>query len=104
MIRTISRRRGLLMAAFLAATLGTLGLSPTAIATEDPIPLIDVVVKKTPPGNASFPARTDNRGRIVFKFLAPGTYVVTDRKGNDKTFAHPGGRVQWQFFDATTMR
>lgn len=99
MIRASNIRRRLAMAAFVAAIAGMYGLSPSANATEDPIPLIDVVVRKTPPGNG-FTARTDDSGRLVFKYLARGTYVVADGKGNKKTFVHPGGPVQWRLVKA----
>lgn len=101
MIRTSTRLDRLVVAAFMTVTLGAYGLSTGAIAVEDPIPLIDVVVKKTPPGNG-VTAKTDSRGRIVFKNLPPGTYVVTDSKGHKKTFIHPGGPVKWQFVDVDT--
>lgn len=40
--------------------------------TEDPIPLIDIVVKKTPPGNAVAIATTDENGLFTFLNMEVG--------------------------------
>lgn len=78
----------------------SLDLYPTTVtAAEDPIPLIDVVVERIPPGNGkvTYPAKTDAKGMIRFKSLPEGRYVVTDAARNTKVFMHPGGPVNWLF-------
>ena len=44
---------------------------------EDPIPLIDVVVEKTPPGNAQGKATTDAEGKFKFDFLPSSDTLYT---------------------------
>ena len=95
MDRTKHKSYGLIIA--LAAALSVFPLAGQAVATEDPIPLIDVVVKKTPPGNA-FTARTNSNGYLVFKSLAAGTYVVNDGNRHKRTFQHAGGPAKWKLF------
>ena len=80
--------------ALVAIALTTVAVALPA-AAEDPIPLIDVIVKKTPPGNA-FTAQTNTNGRLIFKNLPAGNYVVTDRAGHKKAFVHRGGPAKWQ--------
>ncbi len=46
--------------------LTTCSTPPCKTLTTDPIPLIDVVVKKTPPGNAIAYTFTDNNGQFTF--------------------------------------
>jgi hypothetical protein len=46
-----------------------------AMATNKPIPGIDVIVKKNPGGNA-ITATTDAGGQIILKDLAPGDYEI----------------------------
>jgi hypothetical protein len=82
-------------AAVAAMMLAAAGFAMPAAAYEDPIPLIDVIVKKTPPGNA-FVAQTNRNGRLVFKNLPAGNYVVSDRSGHKKSFVHRGGPAKWQ--------
>ena len=47
----------------------------SAMASNKPIPGIDVIVKKNPGGNA-ITATTDADGQIVLKGLEPGDYVI----------------------------
>ncbi|TBR20359.1 MAG: carboxypeptidase regulatory-like domain-containing protein [Chitinophagaceae bacterium] len=63
--------------------------------TNDPIPLIDVVVRKTPPGNG-FNARSDRNGYIILRELPKGYYVVTDKFGNKGSINHRGGNARWR--------
>ncbi|MFT4594723.1 MAG: hypothetical protein ACI9UR_000402 [Bacteroidia bacterium] len=45
--------------------------------TEDPIPLIDVVVEKTPPGQAQGRAATNNNGEYEFEFVPNSDTLYT---------------------------
>ncbi|HEY5347040.1 MAG TPA: carboxypeptidase-like regulatory domain-containing protein [Rhizomicrobium sp.] len=69
-------------------------LAATAAMAGDPIPGVDVDLGKNPGGNA-ITATTDADGRIVFKGLTPGDYVlVIDGKSLDaaidKSAPHSG--------------
>ena len=97
MNRTKIKPYGLMIAVAMATALSMFPLSEHVLATEDPIPLIDVVVKKTPPGNG-FTARTNSNGYLVFKSLAAGTYVVNDGNKHRRTFKHLGGPAKWKLF------
>lgn len=48
---------------------GKVYVSSGKTASDDPIPLIDVVVEKTPPGNAFGATVTDENGEFVFEFI-----------------------------------
>lgn len=95
-----TRRRMFLLAA--TASLLAVAIGP-AQAGEDPIPLIDVVVEKTPPGHA-FYARTDTKGYISYRSLSAGNYVVSDRYGNKASLKHPGGPARWRLVGTKTPR
>lgn len=92
---------GLAMVLALLLAGGSGFFSTVALATEDPIPLIDVVVKKTPPGNG-FTARTDRNGYLVFKWLAAGNYVVSGKNGATNTIRHLGGPARWKLLGTTS--
>ena len=51
-------------------------LAPGALASNEPIPGIDVVVKKKPSGTAIH-VTTDKNGAFVFKNLPAGTYILS---------------------------
>jgi hypothetical protein len=70
---------------------------------EEPIPLIDVVVEKVPPGIASA-ARTDRNGYIIYKSLAAGNYIISDRHGNKASVRHPGGPAKWRLVGGIKKR
>jgi len=72
-----------------------------ALAGEDPIPLIDVVVEKTPPGVNIGRMQTDRNGYMRFKSLSSGTYVVSDKFGNKASVKHRGGPVKWRLIGST---
>jgi len=62
------------IAAFAAAV--TLLFAPAGLPQNNPIPGIDVVVRKQPGGSA-IKATTDKEGRFVFAGLKEGTYVLS---------------------------
>lgn len=64
--------------------------------SEDPIPLIDVVVEKTPPGHNGIAAQTDPNGYIIYRSLAAGNYIISDRHGNKAMVKHSGGPAKWR--------
>ncbi len=67
-----------------------------ALAAGDPIPLIDVVVERIPPGVNVGRMQTDRNGYLWFKSLSSGTYVVSDKFGNQASVKHQGGPVKWR--------
>ena len=76
-------------------------VSLPALAGEDPIPLIDVVVEKTPPGVNVGRMQTDRNGYLRFKSLSSGSYVVSDKFGNKASVKHQGGPVKWRLIGST---
>jgi len=62
-----------LRAALACAVLAIMGTA--ALAANNPIPGVDIVVKKHPGGN-SLTATTDANGQVVLKGLEPGDYEV----------------------------
>lgn len=91
-----SRRiRALAVTAFLLA-FGTVTTVLSVYAAEDPIPGVDVVVERVPPGNAIGRFQTDRNGYVAFRSLAAGTYVVSDRYGNKASIDHRGGQATWR--------
>jgi hypothetical protein len=80
----------------LAFAVVTASLSLPALASSDPIPGVDVVVEKVPPGNVVGRLQSDRRGILHFASLAAGTYVVRDRFGNSARIKHGGGPAAWQ--------
>lgn len=91
-----SRRiQALAMTAFLLA-FGTVTSPPSVYASEDPIPGVDVVVEKVPPGNAIGRFQTDRNGYVAFRSLSAGTYVVSDGYGNKASIEHKGGQARWR--------
>jgi hypothetical protein len=75
----------------------------TAVAA-DPIPLIDVVVEKVPPGIRVARVKTDRNGCLVFKFLQSGRYEVNDKFGNRASLDHDGGPAQWRLLGSIKER
>ena len=94
-------RRSFLAAVAVGAPL--VAVSGLASAAEDPIPGVDVVVEKVPPGHISR-VTTDPRGYLPFRWLSPGNYFITDRHGNKASIKHPGGPVRWRLVEAKTPR
>ena len=47
-----------------------------AMATNEPIPGVDIIVKKNPGGSIVMHTRTGPTGQVQFKGLAPGDYVI----------------------------
>lgn len=58
---------------FAAATIAFMFLSSVALAAINPIPGVDVIVKKNPGGTA-FTVKTDKNGRFTVSGLTPGEY------------------------------
>jgi len=50
--------------------------STAAMAAIDPIPGVDIIVKKNPGGHLVIQAQTSPTGQVQFKDLAPGDYVI----------------------------
>ena len=91
--RAFFRQAFMMMSGFIAALL----LPSSAISGgEDPIPLIDVVVEKTPPGQAQGRMQTDRNGYLWVKSLSAGTYVINDVFGNEAVVKHRGGPAKWR--------
>jgi len=66
-------------------------------AAEDPIPHIDVVVEKVPPGNGVFSGPTDARGMLYIRHLDAGYYEVRDVDNTVRAgIRHRGGPARWQ--------
>lgn len=54
-----------------------LALSTTvAMATNDPIPGVDIIVEKNPGGSVVIQTHTDANGSLTLRGLAPGDYVI----------------------------
>jgi len=83
------------LAAMLAGTAMPL-LSSPALGAEDPIPGVDVVVEKVPPGSNIGRFRSDGNGYLRFKSLDAGTYHVTDKSGSKAVVRHKGGPAKWR--------
>ena len=82
--------------------LSLLALPRAALASNDPIPGVDVVVEKVPPGHVIGRLQSDRRGFLRFKSLEAGTYVVRDRLGNSAKIRHRGGPATWQLVGTQT--
>jgi hypothetical protein len=82
--------------------LSLLALPRAALASNDPIPGVDVVVEKVPPGHVIGRLQSDRRGFLHFKSLEAGTYVVRDRLGNSAKIKHRGGPASWQLVGTRT--
>jgi hypothetical protein len=67
----------------------------TAVAA-DPIPGVDVVVEKVPPGIRVARVKADRHGCLVFKSLPSGRYEVYDKFGNRASLEHDGGPAKWR--------
>ena len=90
---------------FLLTSMGSLlatAFAP-ALAAEDPIPGVDVVVEKVPPGHISR-VTTDAKGYLPFRWLGPGNYVIADRHGNKAELKHSGGPVRWRLVGTKTPK
>ena len=90
-----SSRRSMITALLVAA--GSIAFWRPAHASEDPIPGVDVVVEKIPPGNAVGRTTTDRRGMIRFDHLDAGYYEVRSPDNTMRAgIRHAGGPAQWQ--------
>ncbi|MCC5997351.1 MAG: hypothetical protein JJU18_13390 [Oceanicaulis sp.] len=94
-----SRREAikLTLAAGLAGIVVTGAASGLQAFAEDPIPGVDVVVEKIPPGHAVGRTVTDQRGMIMFRDLEAGYYEVRNADNSQRAgVRHPGGPARWQ--------
>lgn len=73
-----------------------LSTQTTAAVAADPIPGVDVVVEKVPPGVRVARVKTDRHGCLIFKFLESGRYDVYDGFGNRTSLEHDGGPAKWR--------
>ncbi|MFC4723837.1 hypothetical protein AB6B38_04210 [Glycocaulis abyssi] len=77
-------------------TLSSQAYARQAQAT-DPIPHIDVVVEKIPPGSETFRGTTGPRGEIAIRDLEAGYYEVRDMNNTVRAgIRHRGGPARWQ--------
>ena len=85
-----------------AVFLVSLAFLPLTPQAADPIPGVDVVVEKVPPGNAVFSTTTDRNGFINSRTPLPAAnYRVRDKAGHSATIKHKGGTVRWRLTAAT---
>ncbi|KPP82863.1 MAG: hypothetical protein HLUCCA04_01980 [Oceanicaulis sp. HLUCCA04] len=97
----MKQSRRIFIRSALGASIAGLAFAGQASARQalgnDPIPLIDVVVEKVPPGHAIAQVTTDRRGMIAFRDLDAGYYEVRDRDDTVRAgIRHPGGPARWQ--------
>jgi len=78
------------------ACLIALSTQTTTAVAADPIPGVDVVVEKIPPGIRVARVKTDSNGCLVLKFLQSGRYQVYDKFGNRASLEHEGGPAKWR--------
>ncbi len=76
-----------LLGAVIVASVPTTG----AFAIDNPIPGVDIVVKKNPGGIVVAKTQTDAKGQVVLKDLLPGSYTV-DLEGKSLVAASTKGR------------
>ena len=77
-------------------------LTTYASAYEDPIPGVDVVVEKVPPGNGIARVTTDSKGRIALKGdFERGYYEVRNHENTIRAgIEHRGGQIRWQLLSS----
>jgi hypothetical protein len=68
--------RNRMFAALLCGGVFLLAGMSSALAINNPIPGVDVIVKKDPGGATIMTVQTDGNGAVVLKGLAPGDYVI----------------------------
>jgi hypothetical protein len=71
-------------------------------ASNDPIPGVDVIVEKIPPGNSVGRTTTDSNGMISIRgSFAAGYYEVRNRENTIRTgIQHRGGPISWQLLNS----
>jgi hypothetical protein len=73
--------------------------------SQDPIPGVDVVVEKVPPGQNVGSFTTDKNGMLFFRNLEQGYYEVRDKKNSVRAgIRHKGGAVRWQLLKVRDAR
>ncbi|MDP3466911.1 MAG: hypothetical protein Q8S11_01160 [Daejeonella sp.] len=89
---------------FLCVSFATFTLSAQT-HSHIPIPGVDVVVEKVPPGNDVGRSTTDKNGMIFLRNLEQGYYEVRDRKNSVRAgIHHRGGAVRWQLLKVRDAR
>lgn len=75
-----------------------MGLTQNSWASNDPIPGVDVVVEKIPPGHSIGWVTTNLNGIISFKGnYERGYYEVSNRANSIRAgITHRGGPIRWQ--------
>lgn len=96
---TVSRREAIKLAfAAGSAAIALPGIAMGAQAAgNDPIPGVDVVVEKVPPGQHIGRVTTGPRGEIAFRDLEAGYYEVRNVDNTLRAgIRHNGGPARWQ--------
>lgn len=72
------------------------------VISSDPIPGVDVVVEKIPPGHSIGQITTNSNGIIAFKGnYDRGYYEVRNRENTIRTgIIHSGGQIRWQLLNS----
>ena len=86
----------ILMSAIL--TFASVGFIPQVSASNDPIPGVDVIVEKVPPGHSIGWVITNSNGIIALKGnFERGYYEVCNRDNTIRAgITHTGGSIRWQ--------
>ena len=97
-------KRRLMKTALIALACAALPAGAAHAAT-DPIPGVDVVVERVPPGNAIGRFTTDSGGILAFRSLEAGGYRVRDIAGKySASIKHAGGPARWRLVSVQTAR
>jgi hypothetical protein len=90
----------------LSAMLAAFGSMTPVSASNDPIPLIDVIVEKVPPGHSVGWVTTNSNGIIALKGnFERGYYEVSDRANTNRAgINHRGGEIRWQLVKSGDRR
>jgi hypothetical protein len=93
----------ILSAMVVVAALGP--ITPVS-ASNDPIPGVDVVVEKIPPGHSIGRTTTTANGIIALKGRhEQGYYEVSDRANTNRAgINHRGGEIRWQLVKSGNRR
>lgn len=93
-------RRAFIVSALAASVAGLIfagQASARQALSEDPIPGVDVIVEKVPPGVNIGRVTTGPRGEIAFRNLEAGYYEVRDLNNTVRAgIRHRGGPARWQ--------
>jgi hypothetical protein len=103
------KRKGLILKKKLAPVmffLLSIVFSSMTLASIDPIPGVDVVVEKIPPGHSIGQVITDSKGIIALKGnFEWGYYEVSNRQNTIRAgVLHRGGQIRWQLLKSGDSR